>query len=83
MEIFYSFGTIAEIVFFAYVLKVVSIKRSQALTAYVYASYYVSHTFAGLSADWLLNQNLTCITGLLWQSAIALIIASLISFTFR
>jgi len=83
MEITYSLGTIAEIIFFAYVLKVVKLSKSQNLMAYVQASYLVSHTFAGLLADYLLKYTSAQISDLLWISAIGLILATIISILFR
>jgi len=84
MQVCYSTGGIAEIVFFAYVLKVApTLEMSQNLTAYVQTSYLVAHTAAGLLGDALLNNTSMTTKGLMYISASSVCIAFISACTFR
>lgn len=82
MQAVYSVGIVGEVAFYAYCLKVIP-GQSQRLTALTQTAYLISHTFAGILGDWLLDNTAIGLVGLMWTSACSVFIASLIACTFR
>eukprot|EP00929_Paragymnodinium_shiwhaense_P095930 TRINITY_DN5725_c0_g2_i1.p1 TRINITY_DN5725_c0_g2~~TRINITY_DN5725_c0_g2_i1.p1 ORF type:complete len:496 (-),score=88.74 TRINITY_DN5725_c0_g2_i1:55-1542(-) len=86
MQATYSMGVVAEVVFYAYVLKLAppspyQQQESQKLASLAQAASLISHTSAGLMGDWLLPR--VGLRGLMWISAIAVTSASCVALFFR
>lgn len=83
MQVVYAFGSAAEVVFYAYVLKIVPLRHCQRLTAITQGCYLIAHTSAGLLGDFLLAKTGIGLVGLMWISACSVFVAAFIACTFR
>mmetsp|Transcript_105169 Transcript_105169/g.201917 ORF Transcript_105169/g.201917 Transcript_105169/m.201917 type:complete len:459 (+) Transcript_105169:139-1515(+) len=81
MQVTFSFGTITEVVFYAYILKVVPAEESQSLTAVAQAAFLAAHVVSGFLGDVLLSG--VGLSGLMWISALFVCMAACIACTFR
>lgn len=83
MQVVFALGTAAEVVFYAYVLKIVPLQHCQRLTAVTQGCYLIAHTSAGLLGDFLLANTGIGLVGLMWISACSVFVAAFIACTFR
>eukprot|EP01029_Cantina_marsupialis_P009861 TRINITY_DN2274_c0_g1_i1.p1 TRINITY_DN2274_c0_g1~~TRINITY_DN2274_c0_g1_i1.p1 ORF type:complete len:379 (-),score=88.64 TRINITY_DN2274_c0_g1_i1:719-1855(-) len=75
VEVAYAFGSVAEVIFYAYIYHLVTPQRYQLITSFTQFAYMAAHVSGGLFGDMMLHWMDCNITTLFWISLISVLIS--------